>query len=62
VRRVSVREKAVADKALCYVVRDGRLLVFRHVDYSYEEAGIQVRGGGIRQGTGQGALGGRLYD
>ncbi|MGW2843279.1 NUDIX hydrolase [Streptomyces sp. NPDC001493] len=43
-------EKAVKDKVLCYVVRDGKLLVFRHTDYSYEEVGIQVPAGSIRPG------------
>jgi 8-oxo-dGTP pyrophosphatase MutT (NUDIX family) len=43
-------DKVVKDEVLCYVVRDGRLLVFRHIDYSYEEVGIQVPAGGIRQG------------
>ncbi|WP_233599690.1 NUDIX domain-containing protein [Micromonospora sp. M71_S20] len=38
------------DKALCYVVREGRLLVFRHTDYSHEEVGIQVPGGSVRPG------------
>lgn len=37
-------------KVLAYIVRDGRLLVFRHDDYSYEEVGIQVPAGGIRPG------------
>ena len=41
-------EKVVKDKVLIYVVCDGRLLVFRHTDYSYEEVGIQVPAGGIR--------------
>jgi 8-oxo-dGTP pyrophosphatase MutT (NUDIX family) len=45
-----VTEKVVKDKVLCYVVRDGKLLVFRHVGYSYEEVGIQVPGGSIREG------------
>jgi 8-oxo-dGTP pyrophosphatase MutT (NUDIX family) len=40
--------KAIKDKALCYVVRDGWLLVFRHTDYSYEEVGIQVPAGSIQ--------------
>lgn len=40
--------KIIKDKVLCYVVRDGRLLVFRHTDYSYEETGIQVPAGSIR--------------
>ncbi|MBG0818389.1 NUDIX domain-containing protein [Planomonospora sp. ID82291] len=43
-------EKVTKDKALCYIVRDGRLLVFRHTDYSYEEVGIQVPAGSIRAG------------
>ncbi len=43
-------EKVVKDKVLCYVVRDGRLLVFRHTDYSYEEVGIQVPAGSIQPG------------
>ncbi|MFB4308415.1 NUDIX domain-containing protein [Actinomadura sp. GTD37] len=41
-------DKVVKDKVLCYIVRDGRLLVFRHIDYSYEEVGIQVPAGSIR--------------
>ena len=43
-------EKVVKDKVLCYVVREGRLLVFRHTDYSYEEVGIQVPAGSIQPG------------
>ncbi|WP_206443371.1 NUDIX hydrolase [Candidatus Protofrankia californiensis] len=43
-------EKITKGKALCYVVRDGKLLVFRHTDYSYEEVGIQVPSGSIRKG------------
>jgi 8-oxo-dGTP pyrophosphatase MutT (NUDIX family) len=43
-------EKVYRDKALCYIVRDGKLLVFRHTDYSYEEVGIQVPAGSIREG------------
>jgi 8-oxo-dGTP pyrophosphatase MutT (NUDIX family) len=45
-----VPERAISDKVLCYVVRDDRLLVFRHRDYSAEEVGIQVPGGSIRTG------------
>ncbi|TYB50486.1 NUDIX domain-containing protein [Nonomuraea sp. PA05] len=41
-------DRLVKDKVLCYVVRDGRLLVFRHTGYSYEEVGIQVPAGSIR--------------
>lgn len=43
-------EKVVKEKVLVYVVRDGKLLVFRHIDYSYEEVGIQVPAGSIRPG------------
>ena len=28
-------ERVTKEKVLCYVVRDGKLLVFRHTDYSY---------------------------
>ncbi|MFG1648515.1 NUDIX domain-containing protein [Micromonospora sp. NPDC049275] len=42
--------KAVVEKVLCYVVREGRLLVFRHTDFSYEQVGIQVPGGSVRAG------------
>lgn len=42
--------KVVLEKVLCYVVREGRLLVFRHTDYSYEQVGIQVPGGSVRAG------------
>ena len=41
-------EKVIKDKVLCYVVRDGRLLVLRHTDHSYEEVGIQVPAGSVR--------------
>ena len=43
-------EKVIKDKVLVYVVREGRLLVFRHADYSYEEVGIQVPAGSVRNG------------
>ncbi|SCE73650.1 NUDIX hydrolase [Micromonospora chokoriensis] len=42
--------KVVVDKVLCYVVREGRLLVFRHTDYSYEQVGVEVPGGTVRVG------------
>jgi 8-oxo-dGTP pyrophosphatase MutT (NUDIX family) len=38
----------VTSKVLCYIVRDGRLLVFRHRDFGPEVVGIQVPGGTIR--------------
>jgi 8-oxo-dGTP pyrophosphatase MutT (NUDIX family) len=40
----------VKDKALCHVLRDGQLLVFRHTSCSYEEVGIQVPAGSVRPG------------
>ncbi|MDP9841100.1 NUDIX hydrolase [Streptosporangium lutulentum] len=43
-------DKTVRDKALCYIVRDGRLLVFRHLDYGSEEVGIQIPAGTIEPG------------
>jgi 8-oxo-dGTP pyrophosphatase MutT (NUDIX family) len=45
-----VPAKVITDKALCYIVRGGRLLVLRHTDYSYEQVGIQVPAGTIREG------------
>lgn len=45
-----MREKAVKNKVLVYVVRGGKLLVFRHVDFGWEEVGIQVPAGSIRDG------------
>ncbi|GAT65744.1 NUDIX hydrolase [Planomonospora sphaerica] len=43
--------KVVKGKVLCYVVRDGRLLVFEPTDHSYEEVGIQAPAGSIRSGA-----------
>jgi 8-oxo-dGTP pyrophosphatase MutT (NUDIX family) len=43
-------DKQTVQKALAYVVHDGKLLAFRHVDYSYEEVGLQAPGGTIEQG------------
>jgi hypothetical protein len=37
-------------KLVVYVVKDRQLLVFRHLDFSYEEIGIQVPAGSIRSG------------
>jgi 8-oxo-dGTP pyrophosphatase MutT (NUDIX family) len=37
-------------KVVVYVVKEGRLLVFRHTDFSYEEVGIQVPAGTIKEG------------
>jgi 8-oxo-dGTP pyrophosphatase MutT (NUDIX family) len=43
-------EKALKQKVVVFVVKDDKLLVFRHTDYSYEEVGIQVPAGSIREG------------
>jgi 8-oxo-dGTP pyrophosphatase MutT (NUDIX family) len=43
--------KTSVEKALAYVLNDaGELLVFRHVDFSFEQVGIEVPGGTIRPG------------
>ncbi|PVD04479.1 NUDIX domain-containing protein [Streptomyces sp. CS014] len=42
--------QTVRQKVLCYIVRDEQLLVFRHADYSWEEVGVQVPAGSIREG------------
>lgn len=39
--------RVTKQKVLCYIVRDGRLLVFRHLDQRWDEAGLQVPGGSI---------------
>jgi 8-oxo-dGTP pyrophosphatase MutT (NUDIX family) len=40
----------IKQKVMVYVVCTGKLLVFRHVCYSYEEVGIQVPAGTLREG------------
>jgi 8-oxo-dGTP pyrophosphatase MutT (NUDIX family) len=45
-----MQQKTVRNKAVCYIVRGGKLLVFRHSDYSYEQVGIQVPAGSVRPG------------
>lgn len=42
--------KPTKQKVVIYCVKDGKLLVFRHTDFSYEEVGIQVPAGSIRDG------------
>ena len=42
--------KVHTSKVLCYIVRDGQLLVFRHADYDLEHVGIQIPAGSIRHG------------
>ena len=43
-------QKLHTQKVVVYVVRNDKLLVFRHLDYSYEEVGIQVPAGSIKVG------------
>jgi 8-oxo-dGTP pyrophosphatase MutT (NUDIX family) len=43
-------ERVERATVLCYIVREGKLLVFRHTQYTYEEVGIQVPAGSIRAG------------
>lgn len=40
-------KKPTVEKVICYIVRGSELLVFRHVDFSFEEVGIQVPAGTI---------------
>jgi 8-oxo-dGTP pyrophosphatase MutT (NUDIX family) len=42
--------KQLVEKVVIYCVQDGRLLVFRHLDYPADEVGLQVPAGSIRQG------------
>ncbi len=43
-------DKARKEKVLVYCIQEQKLLVFKHVDYSMEEVGIQVPAGSIRKG------------
>lgn len=43
-------DKVRVKKVVCYITRGDKLLVFRHVDYSYEQVGIQVPAGTVREG------------
>ncbi len=40
--------RRLVQKVVIYCVRNGRLLVFRHIDYPAEEVGSQVPAGSIR--------------
>jgi len=42
--------KTTVSKVICYVTKGGKLLVFRHTDYSFEEVGIQVPAGTMKPG------------
>lgn len=45
-----MRSRQVKQKVVCYIVRDGRLLVFRHLGEPWDESGLQVPGGSIQPG------------
>lgn len=47
IQSVTMIEK---NKVVIYVVNENKLLVFRHVDFSYEEVGIQVPAGTVNEG------------
>jgi 8-oxo-dGTP pyrophosphatase MutT (NUDIX family) len=40
----------VTHKVVCYIVREGRLLVFKHLDEAWDESGLQVPAGSIKPG------------
>lgn len=42
--------KARKQKVVVYVIKNDKLLAFRHTDFSYEEVGIQVPAGSIKEG------------
>ena len=42
-------EKSQTNKVIVYCVNDGNLLVFRHIDFSFEAVGIQVPAGTIQE-------------
>ncbi|MFD9483621.1 hypothetical protein ACFWBX_06375 [Streptomyces sp. NPDC059991] len=39
--------RLIREKAVCHLTQNSRLLVFPHVDYSYEEVGLQVPVGNL---------------
>lgn len=43
-------DKPIKQKVVIYVIKNDKLLVFRHTDFSYEEVGIQVPAGSIKDG------------
>lgn len=43
-------ERLTKQKVIIYAVKDGKLLAFRHTNFSYEEVGIQVPAGTIKEG------------
>lgn len=47
---VFMLNKTTKQKVVVYVIKNDKLLVFRHRDFSYEEVGIQVPAGSIKEG------------
>jgi 8-oxo-dGTP pyrophosphatase MutT (NUDIX family) len=45
-----VPDRVIRQKVLCYIVRDGQLLVFRHLGQPWDASGLQVPAGSIRPG------------
>jgi 8-oxo-dGTP pyrophosphatase MutT (NUDIX family) len=43
-------EKSIKKKVVVYVTQNNNILVFRHVEYSYEEIGLQVPSGTVKEG------------
>jgi 8-oxo-dGTP pyrophosphatase MutT (NUDIX family) len=43
-------EKSLKKKVVVYAVSNEKLLVFRHTDFSYEEVGLQVPSGTVKEG------------
>jgi len=43
-------QKPLKKKVVVYAVSSGKLLVFRHTDFSYEEVGLQVPSGTVKEG------------
>ena len=43
-------ERVIRQKAVCYIVQNGRLLVFCHLGQPWDASGLQVPAGSIRPG------------
>lgn len=41
--------KQIKKKVIVYAIQNNKLLVFRHIDFSYEEVGLQVPAGSVRE-------------
>jgi 8-oxo-dGTP pyrophosphatase MutT (NUDIX family) len=45
-----VPEPLMKPKVVCYIIRDGQLLVFKRLDEAWDESGLQVPAGSIKPG------------